>query len=303
MNGLRTRIGIDLGGTKVEIVALDESGGTILRRRVATPAGDYEGTVRVIAELVRAAEMQIGKSACVGIGAPGSVSPASNLVRNANSTVLIGKPFAADLERALGREIRIANDADCFALSEAIDGAAQDGSVVFGAILGTGVGGGIAIDKHVLRGANGIAGEWGHNSLPFPAPDEVPGRACYCGRRGCIEAFLSGPALSAQYREATGNTLAPTAIAQAAENGDAAAVACMNLYVDRLARAFASIINVLDPDVIVLGGGVSNIPRLYADVPAALPRYVFSDVIRTRIVRAAFGDSSGVRGAALLWPG
>lgn len=276
------RIGIDLGGTKIEVAVIGRAGNTLLRERVPTPAGDYDGIVRTIADLVHGAESVAGTNAPVGIGTPGSRSKSSRLMINANSTVLIGKPLQDDLERAIGRKIRMANDANCFVLSEATDGAAQDDDIVFGAILGTGVGGAVAVRKRLLDGPNGIAGEWGHNPLPWPAPAELPGPPCYCGKSGCIETFLSGPAL-AREREA-------------ADDGDA-----MVRYEDRLARALATVINVLDPGAIVLGGGVSNLERLYVNVPPLLARYVFSDSVRTRVVKAAHGDSSGVRGAAMLW--
>lgn len=281
----RARIGIDLGGTKTEVIVLDPSGAALLRRRVPTPARDYAGIVETIARLVRDAQNLAGTNAPVGIGTPGSASKTSGLIINANSTVLIGKPLQHDLERALGRRVRMTNDANCFVLSEAIDGAAADARVVFGVILGTGVGGAIAVGKRVIEGANGIAGEWGHNPLPWPRPDELPGPACYCGKRGCIETFLCGPALERQLAQA----------------GEAHREAAYALYEDRLARALASVVNVLDPDAIVLGGGVSNLTRLYANVPPLLARYVFSDAVRTRFVQAAHGDSSGVRGAAMLW--
>lgn len=278
----RARIGIDLGGTKIEVVVMDPAGEALLRERVPTPAGDYEATVRAIAQLVQRAQTVAGEAASIGVGTPGSASKGTGLMINANSTVLIGKPLQADLERAIGRRIRMANDANCFALSEAIDGAASNAGTVFGVILGTGVGGAIVAGKRVLNGPNGIAGEWGHNPLPWPAPDEIPGPACYCGKRGCIETFLCGPAL-ARDREAMGDE------------------AAMRVYEDRLARALATTINLLDPDAIVLGGGVSNTASLYERVPELLPRYVFSDAVRTRLVKAAHGDSSGVRGAAMLW--
>lgn len=275
------RIGIDLGGTKTEVAVLDERGATLFRRRVPTPAGDYAGIVEAIAGLVREAEAYAGTGAPVGIGTPGTRSRTSGLMIDANSTVLIGKPLYDDLVRAIGRPVRMANDANCFVLSEAVDGAARDHRIVFGVILGTGVGGAIAVDKHVLDGANGIAGEWGHNPLPWPQRGEEPGPPCYCGKRGCIETFLSGPAL-ARERSLHGEERA------------------IRLYEDRLARALASVINVLDPDAIVLGGGVSNTASLYERVPALLPHYVFSDSIRTALLRNAHGDSSGVRGAAML---
>lgn len=283
MSSLRPpRIGIDLGGTKIEVAVLGPAGQTLLRERVPTPAGDYEATVSAIVHLARKAQEAAGAHASVGVGTPGSASKATGLMINANSTVLIGKPLQRDIERALGRRIRMANDANCFVLSEAIDGAAKAACTVFGVILGTGVGGAIAVDKRVLDGRNGIAGEWGHNPLPWPTPDELPGPVCYCGKSGCIETFLCGPAL-------------------ARERSKLGAQAAMPLYEDRLARALATVINVLDPDAIVLGGGVSNEESLYENVPALLSRYVFSDAVRTKLRKAAHGDSSGVRGAAMLW--
>ncbi|HKU67882.1 MAG TPA: ROK family protein [Candidatus Baltobacteraceae bacterium] len=276
------RIGVDLGGTKIEIVVLDSDRAERLRRRVATPAGDYDATVSAIASLVREAQEIAGEDAPIGIGTPGSTSKRSGLIVNANSTVLIGKPLQADVERAIGRRVRMTNDANCFALSEAADGAAAGAAVAFGVILGTGVGGALAIRTRILEGANGIAGEWGHNPLPWPRPDEMPGPPCYCGKYGCIETFLSGPAL-ARERAAAGDE------------------AALEQYEDRLARALATIVNIVDPDVVVLGGGVSNIARLYENVPQLLPRYVFSDFVRTKLLQARHGDSSGVRGAAMLW--
>jgi len=278
------RLGIDVGGTKIEIVALDDAGGERLRRRVPTPHGDYEATVAAIAALVAQAEARLGVTpgACtIGIGTPGSISRATGLLRNSNSTCLNGKPFKADLEARLGRAVRIANDANCFALSEAEDGAAAGAHVVFGAILGTGVGAGIVVGGRALEGANGIAGEWGHNPLPWPRDDERPGAACYCGRRGCIETWLSGPAFERD-RLAHGT-------------------ASLARYDERLARSLAHVINVLDPDVIVLGGGMSNVERLYDTVPRLWGPWIFSDRVDTKLVRNAHGDSSGVRGAARLW--
>lgn len=296
------RIGIDLGGTKIEIIALDERNHALLRRRVPTPAGDYDGIVAAICALIAGAEHELGCTCVVGIGTPGAVSRESGLMKNANSTVLIGKPFKEDVEQRLGRSIRTTNDANCFVLSEAIDGAAAGCGVVFGIILGTGVGGGIAVHGRILEGPNAIAGEWGHNPLPWPRAEELPGPQCYCGKHGCIETFLCGPALSRQYRELSGEALTPTEIAGQANGGNRTANAALMLYEDRLSRALACAINILDPDAIVIGGGVSNIASLYEALPARLERYVFSDSVRTRIVRAAHGDSSGVRGAAMLWP-
>ena len=297
----RFRIGIDLGGTKIEGAAIDGSGAAQFRQRVATPAGDYRATLEAITGLVRAIEREIGQTASVGIGMPGTMSPATGLVKNANSTCLIGQPLQRDLEAALGRPVRLANDANCFALSEAIDGAASGLETVFGAILGTGVGGGIAIGGRVLVGANAIAGEWGHNPLPWPAPDEMPGPPCYCGRSGCIETFLSGPGLAADHFRHTRDRSSPAGIVDAAGRGDMASVATLERYMDRLARGLAAVINLLDPDAIVLGGGLSGIAALYERVPVLWTPYVFSDRIATRLLPPVHGDSSGVRGAAWLW--
>ena len=297
------RIGIDLGGTKIEGVLM-QAGGSIARRaRVATPRGDYDGTLAAIAGLVAALEEGAGGAPCrVGVGMPGSLSPATGLVRNANSTWLIGRPFREDLAAALGRPVRIANDADCFTLSEARDGAGQGAEIVFGAILGTGVGGGIAIGGRLLQGASGIAGEWGHNPLPAPQTDELPGPACYCGRRGCIETWLSGPALERDHETATGTRLPAAEIAALAEAGAADASATLDRYADRAARALAGIVNILDPHVIVLGGGVSNIGGLYPRIEERLRAHVFSDVVAVKLRQARHGASGGVRGAAWLWP-
>ncbi|MEP7380386.1 MAG: ROK family protein [Gemmatimonadota bacterium] len=295
------RIGIDVGGTKIEGIAIGDSGETLVRERVTTPR-DYDGTVGAIAALVRAIETEAGSSGTVGVGIPGAVSPATGQVKNANSTWLIGQPLGSDLEAALRRSVRLMNDANCFALSEATDGAAAGYHVVFGVILGTGVGGGIVIDGQCLSGANLIAGEWGHNGLPRASPDELPGPPCYCGRDGCIETWLSGPNFARDHSARTGETLSGPAIVRAAERGDAGSQATLERYVSRLARALASVINVLDPDIVVLGGGMSNVPSLAELVAAQLPQHVFSDTIATRVVRHQHGDSSGVRGAAWLWP-
>lgn len=297
---MSVHIGIDLGGTKIEIIALNERNETLIRRRVATPAADYAAILTAIAELVDSAERELGVRAEVGIGTPGAVSIETGLIKNANSTVLIGKPFQRDLESALQRRVRMTNDANCLALSESVDGAATDAGTVFAAILGTGTGGGIAVNRQILEGANRIAGEWGHNPLPWPRENEMPGPACYCGKAGCIETFLSGPGFARDYLWAGGAEATPATIAELAEHGEEIAAASMRRYEDRLARSLATVINILDPDVIVLGGGVSNISRLYGNVPALLPRYVFSDSVRTKLVKAAHGDSSGVRGAAML---
>jgi predicted NBD/HSP70 family sugar kinase len=294
------RLGVDLGGTKTEIIALDERRIELLRRRAPTPAGDYDATVALIERLVRESEIELGKRGSVGIGTPGALSPGTGRIRNSNSACLNGRALKEDVERALGREIRMANDANCFALSEATDGAARGAQIAFGVILGTGVGGGVTVNGRVLGGANAIAGEWGHNALPWPLPEELPGPTCYCGKAGCIETFLSGPALALDHAAAAGASLAPEDIATSALHDEAAAQTLAR-YEHRLARALASIVNVLDPQVIVLGGGVSNIERLYASVPELWAQWIFSDGVRTRLVRNYHGDSSGVRGAALLW--
>jgi fructokinase len=296
------RIGIDLGGTKIEGIAIDDQGIERQRRRIPTPRGDYQAILDAIASLVRDLESTQGETGSVGIGIPGAISPATGLVKNANSVELIGHPLDKDLGGLLGREVRVANDANCFALSEATDGAGAGASVVFGVIVGTGVGGGIVVNGRVLTGQHAIAGEWGHNPLACPRDDERPGPACYCGRSGCNETFLAGPSLARDHRQHTGQDLEAADIASRAEAGDARALATMVRYEDRMARALAVVINVLDPDVVVLGGGVSNIQRLYREVPSLLPQYVFSDQVSTPIVKARYGDSSGVRGAAWLWP-
>jgi fructokinase len=295
------RIGIDLGGTKIEAIALDEDGCVLLRERIAAPRHNYDATLDAIAGLVENVEQRLGRTATVGVGMPGTISPATGLVKNANSTWLNGRAFAEDLSRRLCRSVRFANDANCFTLSEAVDGAAARFDLVFGVILGTGVGGGIAAHGKVLNGCNGIAGEWGHNPLPWPEQGEWPGVPCYCGRTGCIETFLSGPGMTRDFTGGGNKEIAAPEIAALAEQGDAHAKACLDRYVSRLARALASVVNVLDPDAIVLGGGVSNIERLYYDVPERWARFVFSDRVDTVLLRAAHGDSSGVRGAAWLW--
>ena len=295
------RIGIDLGGTKIEGIAIDADGGERLRRRIAAPRGDYQRTLDAVVGLVRDIEREIGVRATIGVGIPGTISPSTGLVRNANSTWLIGQPLADDLPRLLDRPVRFANDANCFALSEASDGAAAGADVVFGVIVGTGCGGGVVVRGAVLAGANGVAGEWGHNPMPAPREGEWPGPPCYCGRRGCIEQFLSGPALARDYRDAGGAAVTAAEVAARAVAGEAAADAALSRYEERMARALGSVVNLLDPDVIVLGGGLSNIERLYARVPQLWAPYVFSDRIETRLVRARYGDSSGVRGAAWLW--
>jgi fructokinase len=295
------RIGVDLGGTKIEAIAIDGSK-EVLRRRVATPRGDYAATLTAVRNLVDAIEREVGTTCTVGIGIPGAISAVTGLVKNANSTWLIGHPLDRDLERALGRPLRVSNDANCFALSEATDGAAQGAAIVFGVILGTGTGGGVVVNGRVIEGRHRIAGEWGHNPLPWPQNGEHPGPPCYCGRTGCIETFLSGPGLTETYVAIAGRRADAAEIAAMAQAGDASADEALAIYESRLARALASIINVLDPDVIVLGGGVSNIARLYGRVPPMLKPFVFSDSADTPIVAARHGDSSGVRGAAWLWP-
>jgi fructokinase/N-acetylglucosamine kinase len=325
------RLGIDLGGTKIELVALDAGGQEVLRRRVPTPQNDYLATVAAVAALVHQAESELGQSGSIGIGTPGAISPASGLMKNCNSTCLNGRPLQEDLERALNRNVRLANDADCFALSEATDGAAAGADTVFGVILGTGVGGGVVARGHLLRGANAIAGEWGHSPLPYfqfahaqadrnptgqhpatgeailhpwPSPREFDAApACYCGKKGCIETWLSGPALTADHVRYGGEDLLAHEIVQLANAGYGPCSTTLARYEERLARALAGVINLIDPDVIVLGGGLSNIARLYDTVPRLWPRYVFSDRVDTKLVPPKFGDSSGVRGAAWLWGG
>ncbi|BBL73041.1 ROK family protein [Methylomagnum ishizawai] len=295
------RFGIDLGGTKIELIALAPDGAELWRRRKPTPQGDYQGTLRAIADLVAEAERALSAEGTVGIGTPGALSRASGRLKNSNSACLNGQPIVEDLERLLGKPVRIANDADCFALSEATDGAAAGAEVVFGVILGTGVGGGIVVRGRPLNGPNAIAGEWGHNPLPWPTAEELPGPACYCGRRGCIETFLSGPGLARDYERHAGAALAGPEIVARAAAGDVACEAALLRYEERLARALAHVINLLDPDAVVLGGGLSNCARLYANVPKLWGRHVFSDRVDTRLVAPRHGDSSGVRGAAWLW--
>jgi fructokinase len=295
------RLGVDLGGSKIEIVALDTHGTERLRRRVPTPKEDYVATLSAVAGLVNDVERELQASGTVGIGTPGSISRATGLLRGSNSVCLNGEPVRRDLEAVLGRPVRITNDANCFALSEATDGGGAGAGVVFGAILGTGVGAGIVVHGHVLDGPNAIAGEWGHNPLPWPRDDERPGFRCFCGRNGCIETFLSGPGLARDHAKVTGETLGVPQIVARAAAGDAACNATLDRYDERLARALAHMMNIVDPDVIVLGGGLSNIDRIYDNVPRLWGRWVFSDRVDTRLVRNVYGDSSGVRGAAWLW--
>lgn len=298
------RIGIDLGGTKTEVIALSDDGEELLRRRAPTPRGDYEASLAQIARLVREAEAELAAPATVGVATPGAISRRTGRMKNANSTWLNDQPLLQDLERVLDRPVRISNDANCFALSEAVDGAARGAPVVFGVILGTGVGAGVVVNGQVLDGANGIAGEWGHNPLPLPQAADLPLPACYCGRSGCIERYLSGPALSEWHARLHGVTLsAEEIVAQAHSATCLAAQVSLDAYLDRLARSLAGVINVLDPDVIVLGGGLSNISSIYTQLPERWGASVFSDSVLTRLVPPMYGDSSGVRGAAWLWNG
>jgi fructokinase len=299
-------IGVDVGGTKLEAIVMDSRGAAVWRRRVPAPQGDYAASVGAVADLVRSAKTENGLAlATVGIGTPGTVT-AAGVMKNSNSTWLNGRPLARDLEAAIGSPIRLANDANCLALSEATDGAGAGAGVVFAAILGTGTGAGIAVEGRVLSGPNGLAGEWGHNPLPWPTDDELP-RSCYCGQRGCIETWLSGPAMAADHARTTGSALTAEAIARRGSEGERTCDATLARYESRLARSLASVINLLDPDVIVLGGGLSRIERLYERVPRLWAPYVFTggvpDPVRTRLVPSVHGDASGVRGAAWLWRG
>jgi fructokinase len=296
------RIGIDLGGTKIEAVALMPDGTEVGRKRRPTPQGDYRGIMQTIADLAAELEQAEGIRGTIGIGTPGSLSQRTGLMRNSNSTVLNGKPFDRDLAEFLGRPVRVANDANCFALSEAVDGAAKGAAAVFGVILGTGVGGGLVIDRELIAGHNGIAGEWGHNPVPFRLNPEMPPRPCFCGKVNCVETFLSGGALTKDHFTRTGTSVQAEEIAALAAKGEVEAARTLDIYVDRLAQALAVVINIFDPDAIVLGGGISNILALYEDLPPLLDRYAFSDGVTTAVARAAHGDSSGVRGAAWLWP-
>jgi len=295
------RIGVDLGGTKIAAIALDEQGRCLHQLRRPTPAGDYRRTLEAIAGVVQEIEQATGRPGRVGIGLPGSLSPASGLIRNANSTCLNGQPLQRDIESLLQRPVRLANDADCFALSEASDGAGAGYASVFGVILGTGTGGGIVVNGRLLPDANRISGEWGHNPLPWPRAGEIPGDDCYCGKRGCIETFLSGPGLQREYERLTGERISGETLTERLTRKEPQAEQTMLRYEDRLARSLASVINILDPQAIVLGGGLSNIARLYRSVPALWSNYIFSDTVRTRLLPPLHGDSSGVRGAAWLW--
>lgn len=296
------RIGIDLGGTKIEGLALSSTAEVLYRQRVATPQGDYHAILHSIESLIRQIESELGEQGSIGICTPGSLSPESGLLRNSNSVCMNGKPVLEDLQSALNREIRIANDANCFALSEASDGVAKDAAVVFGVIIGTGTGAGVVVDKQLLVGANAIAGEWGHNPLPWPQDFELPGPECYCGKTGCIETWLSGPGIMRDHELHNNEFVDAEMLDNRARFGDEEADETLSRYEDRMARSLAHVINILDPHMIVLGGGMGNIERLYKNVPVLWGQYVFSDVVSTRLVAPQYGDSSGVRGAAWLWP-
>ncbi|MCK5396052.1 MAG: ROK family protein [Gammaproteobacteria bacterium] len=296
------RIGIDLGGTKIEGIALSDAGEELYRHRIATPQGDYDGTLKTIVELIQQIETDTGENGSIGLCTPGALSPSTGLLRNSNSVCMNGKPLLTDLQELLQREIRIANDANCFALSEAVDGIAKDASVVFGVIIGTGTGAGIVVDKKVLVGTNAIAGEWGHNPLPWPEDYELPGPECYCGKYSCIETWLSGPGIVRDHELHNNEFIDAETLDNKARFGDEEADETLQRYEDRMARSLAHVINILDPDVIVLGGGMGNIKRLYKNVPDIWSEYVFSDVVNTRLKAPLHGDSSGVRGAAWLWP-
>jgi fructokinase len=302
MTNPEMRIGIDLGGTKIEALALDNQGVELARRRIDTPRDDYDATIMAMVGLVRGLEQETGRTGTVGAGIPGSISRITGLVKNSNSTWLNGRPLDRDLSAALGREARIANDANCFAVSEATDGAAAGRHVVFGVILGTGCGGGVAIGGRVHAGPNGVAGEWGHNPLPWPRPEEYPGPACYCGKRGCMEMWVSGTGIALDYKTVTGRARTTPEIVANFETGEQEAAASIERFEDRLARGLAQVINILDPDVIVIGGGVSRVEHIYRELPKKLPAYVFGGEVSTPILQAKYGDSSGVRGAAWLWP-
>ena len=301
MNKADMRIGVDLGGTKTEIIALSPLGETLARHRVASAQHDYQETLATIVSLVDQVEQELAITGSVGVATPGAVSAKTGKLKNSNSVWLNDKPLKQDLQQLLKRPVRLANDANCFALSEATDGAAAGAQVVFGVIVGTGTGGGVVVNQQLINGVNSIAGEWGHNPLPWPSADELPGPACYCGKHGCIETFLSGPGMAADYLSASGQSLSAVEIVTLAGQSNQLALACLQRYEQRMAKALASVINVLDPDVIVLGGGMSNIERLYSSVPRLWEEYVFSDHVETKLVPPKHGDSSGVRGAARLW--
>jgi len=302
MTKTEMRIGIDLGGTKIEALAIDSKGMELVRHRVDTPREDYDATIAAMVELVRRIERETGSTGTVGAGIPGCVSSVTGLVKNANSTWLNGRPIDRDLSTALKREVRVANDANCLAVSEATDGAAAGKRVVFGVILGTGCGGGVAIDGHVHAGPNGVGGEWGHNPLPWTRLGELPGPECYCGKRGCLEMWISGTGVARDYKEMTGREQTTREIMEDYDAGDADAAMIVERFEDRLARGLAEVINMLDPDVLVFGGGLSKTEYLYRDIPKLLPKYVFGGEVATPVLQAKYGDSSGVRGAAWLWP-
>lgn len=295
------RIGIDLGGTKIEAIALDDDGNELLRHRISTPQHDYPATLNAIVELVKHLESETQQQGTVGVGIPGAISPGTDIVKNANSTWLIGQTLQKDLETQLKCSVRIANDANCFVISEATDGAGKNAEIVFGVIIGTGTGGGITINRQLLVGVNAIAGEWGHNPLPWPDVSELPGPGCYCGKNGCIETYLSGPGFARNFAQQTGKHLNAEKIVELANHGDEQAELALQRYEDQMARALASVINIIDPHVIVLGGGMSNIQRLYTNVPQRWEEYIFSSEVHTRLLPNVHGDSSGVRGAAWLW--
>jgi fructokinase len=303
MKKTEMRIGIDLGGTKIEVLAIDDKGAELARHRIATPQNDYEQTIQAMVGLVQRMEQETGQVGTVGAGIPGSISGITGLVKNSNSTWLNGRPLDKDFASALGREVRIANDANCLAVSEATDGVAAGKYVVYGLILGTGCGGGVAIDGRVHTGPNGVAGEWGHIPLPWASADETPGPACYCGKRGCMEQWVSGTGIALDYKKMTGRTRTTREIVTDFESGERDAAASIERFEDRLSRGLAQVINTLDPDVIVIGGGVSRLQHIYQELPKRLPAYVFGGEMRTPILPAMYGDSSGVRGAAWLWPG
>jgi fructokinase len=294
------KIGVDLGGTKIEVIALDDAGATLLRHRVATPRGDYPRTLDVIVNLICSVEAQLHQMGTVGVASPGAISKKTGMLKNSNSTVLNGRALDRDLSERLKRPVRLENDANCLALSEVTDGAAVGKDVVFGVILGTGVGGGVVVDGRLVAGHNGVAGEWGHSPLPWDRDDERPGAPCYCGKKGCIETFLCGEGLAREYLARSGRRLTAQEIAQLGTAGDDCARQCLTVYRDRLARSLATVVNLIDPDAIVLGGGLSNIDQLYDGLTGQVATYAFSDGIDTPIVRAVHGDSSGVRGAAWL---
>lgn len=295
------RIGIDLGGTKIEVLALDNNGNELLRRRINTPQGDYQQILTCLNEMITAAESDLNCPASIGICTPGSISPSTGLLRNSNSTCLNHQPFKQDLEATLNRKIRIANDANCFALSEATDGAAKNANIVFAVIVGTGCGAGIVINQQIIDGPNSITGEWGHNPLPYPQNNELASTQCWCGKQGCIETFLSGPGFANNYRLSTNTSKTSEQIIEDANSGDANATTALTRYYQRMAKSLSHVINILDPEVIVLGGGMSNIESLYSAVPNLWQQYVFSDTVKTRLAAPVHGDSSGVRGAAWLW--